>query len=83
MKKITSQKQQIMSKNKKRIETTREKHKELHHKLSKIDLKTIKRHLYNIENKKELLESEIPKQYFDELDKTFLEFDDNDNEDIL
>ena len=78
---LISQKQQIMSKNKKRIETTREKLKELHHKLSKIDLKTIKRYLYNIENKKELLESEITKEYFDELDKKFLEFDDNDNDD--
>ena len=78
---LTSQKQQIMSKNKKRIETTREKLKELHHKLSKSDLKTIKSHLYNIENKKELLESEITKEYFDELDKKFLEFDDNDNDD--
>ena len=70
-----------MSKNKKRIETTREKLNELHHKLSKSDLKTIKRHLYNIENKNELLESEITKEYFDELDKKFLEFDDNDNDD--
>ena len=70
-----------MSKNKKRIETTREKLKELHHKLSKSHLKTIKRHLYNIKNKKELLESEITKEYFDELDKKFLEFDDNDNDD--
>ena len=57
------------------------KPKELHHKLSKSDLKTIKRYLYNIENKRELLESEINKKYFDELDKTFLEFDDNDNDD--
>ena len=78
---LTSQKQQIMSKNKKRIETTREKLKELHHKLSKSDLKTIKRRLYNIENKKELLEVEITKEYFDELDKKFLEFYDNDNDD--
>ena len=70
-----------MSKNKKRIETTRKKLKELHRKLSKSDLKTIKRHLYNIENKKELLESEITKECFDELDKKFLEFDDNDNDD--
>ena len=70
-----------MSKNKKRIETTREKVKELRHKLSKSDLKKIKKHLYNIENKKELLESEKTKEYFDELDKTFLEFDDNDNDD--
>ena len=68
-----------MSKNKKRIETAREKLKELRHKLSKI----IKKHLYNIESKKELLESEIIKEYFDELDKKFLEFDEyyNDNND--
>ena len=50
-----------MSKNKKRIETAREKLKELCHKLSKSDLKKIKSHLYNIESKKELLESEIIK----------------------
>ena len=48
-----------MSKNKKRIETIREKLKELRHKLSKSDLNKIKKHLYNIENKKELLELEI------------------------
>ena len=76
-----------MSKNKKRIEIAREKLKELHHKFSKSDLKTIKRHLYNIENKKKLLELEITNEYFDELDKKFLEFDeyyndnDNDNDD--
>ena len=66
-----------MSKNKKRIETAREKLKELRHKLSKI----IKKHLYNIESKKELLESEIIKEYFDELDKKFLEFDEYYNDD--
>ena len=74
-----------MSKNKKKIDTAREKLKELRHKFSKSDLKTIKRHLYNIENKKRLLELEITNEYFDELDKTFLEFDkyynDNDNDD--
>ena len=86
---LTSQKQQIMSKNKKRIETTREKLKELHHKLSKSDLKIIKKHLYNTESKKELLESEIFKEYFDELDKKILEFDeyynddDDDNDDFI
>ena len=32
-------------------------------------LKKNKNHLYNIENKKELLESEITKEYFDELDQ--------------
>ena len=73
-----------MSKNKKRIETAKEKLKELYHKLSKSDLKIIKKHLYNKERKKELLESEIIKEYFDELDKKFLEFDeyynDNDND---
>ena len=80
---LTFQKQQIMSKNKKRIETAREKLKELHHKFSKSDLKIIKKHLYNIESKNELLESEIIKEYFDELDKKFLEFDEyyNDNDD--
>ena len=70
-----------MSKKKKRIEITREKLKELHQKLSKSDLKTIKRHLYNIENKKELLELEITKEYLDELDKKILEFDNNDSDD--
>ena len=82
---LTSQKQQIMSKNKKRIEIAKEKLKELHHNFSKSDLKTIKRHLYNIENKKRLLELEITNEYFDELDKKFFEFDeyynDNDNDD--
>ena len=82
---VISQKQQIMSKNKKRIKIARERLKELHHKISKSDLKTIKKHLHNIENKKTLLELEITNEYFDELDKKFLEFDeyynDNDNDD--
>ena len=69
---MTSQKQQIMSKNKKGTEIAREKLKELRHKFSKSDLKTIKRHIYNIENKKRLLELEITNEYFDELDKIFL-----------
>ena len=70
-----------MSKNIKRIETAREKLKELHHKLSKSDLKVIKKHLYNTESKKELLESEIIKEYFDKLDKKILEFDEYYNDD--
>ena len=71
-----------MSKNKIRIEIAREKLKELHHKFSKSEFKnTVKRHLYNIENKKRLLESERIKEYFDELDKKFLEIDDNDDDD--
>ena len=70
-----------MSKNKTRIETAREKLKELCHKLLKSDLKIIKKHLYNIESKKQLLESEIIKEYFDELDKKILEFDEYYNDD--
>ena len=70
-----------MSKKKKIIETIREKLKELRHKLSKSDLKKIKKHLYNIESKKELLESEIIKEYFDELDKKILELDEYYNDD--
>ena len=79
-----------MSKNKKRIEIAREKLKELRHKLSKSDLKIIKKHLYNIESKKELLELEIIKEYFDELDKKIHEFhefynddDDDDDDDFI
>ena len=64
-----------MSKAKKRIEIIREKLKELSHKLSKSELKEIKKHLYNIENKKELLESETTKIYLDELDKKILKLD--------
>ena len=70
-----------MSKNKKRIETAREKLKELRHILPKSDLKIFKKHLYNIESKKELLESEIIKEYLDELDKKNFEFDEYYNDD--
>ena len=72
---LTSQKQQILSKTKKRIEIIREKLKELRHKLSKSELKEIKKHLYNIENKKELLELETTKKYLDDLDKKILKLD--------
>ena len=68
-----------MSKTKKRIETIREKLKELHHKLSESELKEIKKHLYNIENKSELLELETTKEYLDELDKKILKLDDDDD----
>ena len=72
---LKATKQQILSKTKKRIEIIREKLKELHHKLSKSELKEIKKHLYNIENKKELIESETTKKYLDELDKKILKLD--------
>ena len=78
---LTSQKQQILSKTKKGIETIREKLKELRHNLSKSELKEIKKHLYNIENKKELLELETTKEYLDELDKNILKLDDDDDDD--
>ena len=72
-----------MSKTKKRIETIREKLKELRHKLSKNELKEIRNHLYNIENKKELLELETTKEYIDELDKNILKLDDDDDDDSM
>ena len=71
---LISRKQQILSRTKKRIETIREKLKELCHKLSKSELKEIRKHLYNIENEKELLELETTKEYLDELDKKVFEF---------
>ena len=64
-----------MPKTKKRIETIREKLKELRHKFSKSELKKNKKHLYNIETKKELLELETTKEYLDELDKKILKLD--------
>ena len=64
-----------MPNTKKIIEIIREKLKELRHKLSKSELKKIKKHLYNIENKKELLELETTKEYLDELDKIILKLD--------
>ena len=54
-----NQQQKIKSKNKERIEridVIREELKELNYKLSKSELKEIKKNLYQIENKKGLLE---------------------------
>ena len=47
--------QQIISKNTERIEIIREQLKELGYKLSKSELKEIKKHLYMVENRKGLL----------------------------
>ena len=47
--------QQIISKNKERIEIIREQLKELGYKLLRDELKEIKKHLYKVENKKGLL----------------------------
>ena len=70
-----------MFKTKKRIETIREKLKELRHKLSKSELKEIRKHLYNKENKNELLELETTKEYLDEFDERTLKLDDDDDDD--
>ena len=51
-----NQQQKIKSKNKERIDVIREELKELSYKLSKSELKEIKKNLYQIENKKGLLE---------------------------
>ena len=51
-----NQQQKIKSKNKERIDVIREELKELSYKLSKSELKEIKKNLYKIENKKGLLE---------------------------
>ena len=48
--------QKIKSKNKERIEVIREELEELSYKFSKNELKEIKKNLYQIENKKGLLE---------------------------
>ena len=52
---------QIISKNKERIRTIRGELKELSYKLSKSELKEIKKRLYNVENKKGLLEQKEKK----------------------
>ena len=56
-----NQQQKIKSKNKKRVNVITEELKELSYKLSKSELKEIKKNLYQIENKKGLLELKIPK----------------------
>ena len=68
-----NQQQKIKSKNKKRIDIIREELKELNYKLSKSELKEIKKNLYNIE-KINQFESK-KKNYLDELDKKILKLD--------
>ena len=66
---------QIISKNKERIEVIREQFKELVYKVSKSELKEIKRRLYMVENKKGLLGSKKPRKYLDELDEKIRKLD--------
>ena len=63
-----NQQQKIKSKNKERIDIIREELKELSYKLSKSELKEIKKNLYNIE-KRNQFESKKTNKYLDELDK--------------
>ena len=67
--------QQIKSKNKGRIDVIREELKELGYKLSKGELKEIKKRLYMVENKKGLLGSKNHKKYLDELDEKIRKLD--------
>ena len=56
LKEFEKYEQKMKSKNKERIEVIREQSKELGYKLSKGELKNIKKNLYQIENKKGFLE---------------------------
>ena len=67
--------QQIISKNKERIEIIREQLRELTYKLSKSELKEIKKHLYKVEIKKGLLGSKNTRKYLDELDEKIRKLD--------
>ena len=67
--------QNLTSKNKERIGIIREELKELAYKLSKTELKEIKRCLYTVENKKGSLNSKKTRKYLDELDKKILKLD--------
>ena len=69
--KENNQQQNIKSKNKKRINIIREELKESSYKLSRSELKEIKKNLYNIE-KRNQFESKKTNKYLDKLDKKFL-----------
>ena len=71
----TTKQSKIKSKNKERIEVIREQLRELAYKLSKSELKEIKKHLYMVENKKGLLGSKKPRKYLDELDENIRKLD--------
>ena len=64
-----------MFNNKERIGIIREELKELSYKLSKGELKEIKKRLYDIENKKGSSESKKNRRYFDELDEKIRKLD--------
>ena len=75
--------QQTLSNTKERIEVIRKKLNELHNDFSKSELKEIRNHLYNIENKTEL---ENSNEYLNELDKKIIklnEYNNNNNDDFI
>ena len=65
----------LTSKNRERIGIIREERKELAYKLSKSELKEIKRRLYIVENKKGSLNSKNTGTYLDELDEKIRKLD--------
>ena len=69
-----NQQQKLKSKKKKRIDIIREELKELSYKLSKSELKEIKKNLYKIE-KRNQFEPKNTNKYLDELDKKILKLD--------
>ena len=69
--------QQTLSSIKERIEVIRKKLNELRNNFSKNELKEIRNHLYNIENKNELEKS---KEYLDELDKKIVALNELDDD---
>ena len=74
--KIKNNQQQIKSKNKERIKVIREQFKELAYKLSKSELKEIKRRLYMVEYKKGFIRiKKKTKKYLDELDEKIRKLD--------
>ena len=69
--------QQTLSNIKERIEVIRKELNELRNNFSRSELKEIRNHLYNIENKNELVKS---KEYLDELDKKIIELNELDDD---
>ena len=75
--------QQTLSNTKERIKFIRKKLNELHNNFSKSELKEIRNHLYNIENKNEL---ENSNEYLNELDKKIIklnEYNNNNDDDFI
>ena len=68
--------QQTLFNTKERIEVVRKKLNELHNNFSKSELKEIRSHLYNIENKNEL---ENSNEYLNELDKKIIKLNEYNN----